>query len=41
MLPADLESLLSNRPSKLELKRGPGGAQIGAPRLDELENGGN
>ena len=35
----------TQNPGQLELERGPGGAQIGAqigaPGLDELENGGN
>ena len=34
-------SLLSNRLGELGLERGSGGAQIGTPGLDELENGGN
>ena len=33
--------LSSNRPAELGLERGRGGAQIGAPGLDEIENGGN
>ena len=32
-------SSLLNRPGELGLERGPTGAQIGAPGLDELENG--
>ena len=32
-------SLLSNCPSERGLELGPGGAWIGVPRLDELENG--
>ena len=34
-------SLLPTCPGELGLERGPVGAQVGAPGLDELENGGN